>query len=146
MKFTKARVLIQIHDIGREKQKAYIEIPGYLYLYQYDGSEHKLFVHRKVVYDKHINEFLMQRTWTVSEPRTGLSVDSRSVSRTRKTAVSMAAAKLLSIKLSDFHEAVLLGMADSPERVATWRINSPDDYAVKIRSLSCLQKPASSSR
>ncbi len=132
--FTKSRQLV-LGIVPEPKQlhrKVYIEIPGYLYYYE--PYEQHLFVHHKVVFDTNEKQYKMQASWVVSEPRTGLSIDSRSVSTTRKLAVAMAATRMLQITREQYHEAVLLGLANAPERKPEWKFTTHKAAAVRVKN------------
>ena len=76
--YKKSRQLIQTVIFGSEEKKLrriFIEVPGYLYYYE--PFEQNFFVHRKVVFNSAERVYYMTSSWTVAEPRTGLSVDSR---------------------------------------------------------------------
>ncbi len=131
--FTKSRqlILVIIREPKQSLRKVYIEIPGYLYYYE--PYEQHLFVHHKVVFNTDEKCYQMQASWAVSEPRTGLSIDIRSVSTTRKLAVAMAAKRMLQIPREKYHEAVLLGLANAPERKPKWKILSHKSAAVRVK-------------
>ncbi len=132
-KFTKSRqlVLVIVPEPKQPHRKVYIEIPGYLYYYEPFGQN--LFVHHKVIFDTAENRYQMQAPWAVSEPRTGLSIDSRSASSTRKLAIAMAATRILQITREQYHEAVLLGLANAPERKPEWKFTTHKAAAVRVK-------------
>ena len=131
--FKKSRqlVLVIASESKQPLRKVYIEIPGYLYYYEPFGQN--MFVHHKIIFNGNEKCYQMQTTWAVSEPRTGLSIDSRSTSSTRKLAVAMAATRMFQITREQYHEAVLLGLADAPECKPKWKFINHKSAAVRVK-------------
>lgn len=133
-KFTKSRQLILVFAPGSEQplRKIYVEIPGYLYYYE--PFEQYLFVHHKVIFNTAENHYQMLSLWMVSEPRTGLSVNSRGASSTRKSAIAAAAERMLQISSEQYYGAVLLGLANAPERKPEWKFTTHKAAAVRVKN------------
>lgn len=131
--FRKSRqlALVVVPTSKQPLRKVYVEIPGYLYYYE--PFEQDMFVHHRVIFNADEKCYQMQAQWGVSEPRTGLLIDSRSVSSTRKLAVALAATRMTQVTREQYHEAVLLGLASAPERKPRWKFLSHKLPAVRAK-------------
>ncbi len=115
--FTKTRQLIQI---TQNKEKFFIDTPGWLYHYEPFGID--VFIHHKVRPEKSGRGFYLDKTWRVSDISTGLSFFGfLYAAHSRKKAVEYLHERLEEISLRRYNEAVLTKLAESPPHKPSWK-------------------------